>query len=170
MWRATALLTGLMASIGVSSAHGQLVRGRDVLRGLTGVDIIVVDPGSEAAQYGLSESRLQTVTELVLRSAGIRVATFETQVDSLVNPEYRMAYLGVTVFTMKGNDGLYAYRIDVRLNELMRFVDGSGTANGVTWSRGLLGTTGRNNLRDLADKVRDLVEEFANDYLAAQAR
>ena len=154
----------------VNSAQGQLVTGRDVLRGLGAVAVVVADPGPEAAQDGLSESRLQTVTELALRSAGIRIEAIETLNKSRrENPKFRTAVLWVSVDTVKGG-GLYAYSMNVELHEVMQFLDGSGEASGTTWTRGSVGTVASSKVSILADDVREFVEEFANDYLAANPR
>ena len=49
-------------------------------------------------------------------------------------------------------------------------VPGSNPGAPTAWNDGYVGTVGRQNLSGLIETVRELVEEFANDYLAANPR
>lgn len=155
-----------------ASAEGQLLSRKEVLRGLEAV-YVVEDPHEDAMRDGLSTQRLRTVTELALRSAGISVQSAENiRAKRALNPRFRQAYLYVRASTFRrDNSGPYSYHITVGLREMVKLVDGSGTAFGFLWGTSLLGTVGRDNVAKLADEsVRPLVEQFANDYLAANPR
>ncbi len=54
--------------------------------------------------------------------------------------------------------------------EIVKLVDDSGLAYDGIWNMGFVATVGSNNLPDVVDSVRELVEQFANDYLAANPR
>lgn len=58
-------------------AHGQLSTGKESLKGLKGVNVLVDNLKPDIEKDGLKTSSIQTDVELKLRMAGIKVLTFE---------------------------------------------------------------------------------------------
>ena len=86
-------------------------------------------------------------------------------------------YLYVNVNCLAAGDGLYAYRIDVELNQEVILVrDPSIKATGTTylssatWDVRSFGTVGANILRNLREAVKDHVDQFINAYLSVNPR
>ena len=164
------LFAGLAFALPKNAQCQTFLSGQEVLHGLEAVYVVVADVTEDARRDGLSQQRLQTVTELALRSAGISVQSEENiRAKRRRNPKFRQAYLYVKVNAIK--DGvLYAYHVDVELKEIIKLVDDSALAYGVIWDVGGIGRVGSNNLLDVVETVRRFVERFANDYLAANPR
>ena len=143
------------------------MRQRDSLKGLPGVEVVVQIFKDEAEQAGFDEQAFQTDVELKLRMAGIRV--LETKGRGLSR-----LYLNVTALH---GDRRAAYSISLELIQdvLLRHQppsnpeDSSEDALGgaatlaTTWSSGLLGLGTAAHARDAS---KDLVDIFANDWLA----
>lgn len=153
-----------------TSAQGQFLAQEEVLRGLEAVFVVVGGVKEDAMQDGLSRRRLRDVTELTLRSAGVPVESAENiRAKGSRNPRFRQAYLYVNVNATKVGER-YALSVSLGLNEIVKLVDDSGLTYGEIWENGLVATTTSTNLLAVVDAVRELVERFANDYLAANPR
>ena len=163
------LFAGLAFALPTNAQSQTFLTEQQVLRGLEAVYVVVEDVNEDARRDGLTTQRLQTVTELTLRSAGIFQSRETIFAKSGQNPRFRQAYLSVNVNALR-HDGLYAYSVAVELHEVIKLVDDSGLAYGTIWSGRSVGSVGRNNLPSVVEAVREFVERFANDYLAANPR
>ena len=165
------LCCGLAFALPANAQDQTFLSQEEALRGLETVGVTVAEVTEDARQDGLSQQRLRTVTELTLRSAGISVQSVDTLTNQfLQNPRFRVAYLYVEVNTLRVGDGHYAHCVVVRMIELVKLVDDSGFTEGTIWSTGTVGMTERDKLSVIVDYVRESVEQFANDYLAANPR
>lgn len=140
---------------------------RDILRGLQGVNVGVIliglDPDAELR--GLTKQALKTDVELRLRELGIPVLSLE-QLDR----ENGCPCLNLKVRILK-NGGLFAYSLDLYLVELVTpSRDPTRTLFARVWNSSLIGTVGIQNIQQLRKVAIDTVNEFANDYLAANPK
>ena len=144
-----------------------MMRERDSLKDLPGVMVVVEPFKDEAEQAGFDEQVFQTDVELKLRMAGIRV--LETKDRDLPR-----LYLNVTALHQ---DRRAAYSISLELIQDVflrcqlpsKPEDSSedalegAAALASTWSSRLLGLGTAAHARDAS---KDLVDKFANDWLA----
>ena len=152
----------------VSPALSDTPRERATLAGLTGVGVVVEPMDPAAEKDGLAQSTLQTDVELKLRQEKIRVLTSGERLTAPGNP-----YLYLRVGTMKDDElGVYAYDIDLELTQVVRLTRNPAiTSLATTWSApGKIGTVGIRKLFQLRERVRDIVDQFLNAYLAANPK
>lgn len=141
---------------------------KEFLQGLEGVRVLVegMQPGVE--KYGLTRKALQTDTELQLRQYGIKVLTFEERVSTPGMPEL---YINVNVL-IKEDLPLAAAAISVELREnVLLLREPKRICFGAsTWSRGQVARVGLLKIKELKKIVKGYVNEFINDYLAANPK
>ena len=155
----------VLVSLGLAAmAGGVTEEDRQILAGISGIQVLVDETiGPEAERAGLTWEALQKDVELRLRQAGIRVMTMK---ESLLVPGIPFLYLNVTTHE---SPGLYIFCLKLELIERIR-VDRTPSLDlyGRTWkSRGKLVTVAAGNLRHVREIVRDMVDEFIREYLAA---
>ncbi len=150
------------------SVKSVLADGKDVLQGLEGVSVLVEYIEPEVEKYGLTRKDLQTDTELLLRQYGIKVLTFE---ERLSMPEMPLLYINVTAY-IREEIPVAAVAILVELHEdVLLLREPTRTCVGAcTWQGGYVVRVGVNGIKDLREDVKDLVNEFINDYLAANPK
>jgi hypothetical protein len=153
-------LTAAILAFAVTVAAEMPDRARETLRGLPGVTVVVepLSPGAE--QDGLTQSQLRTEVEQRLRKAGIRVLTKEEWQNTPGSP-----YLYINVAALKKNYGLYAYAIEVCLNQLVTLIrDQDIQEFAETWETREVGTVGEERLPTVRNSVVAHVDEFIRDY------
>jgi len=139
--------------------------GKDTLAGLPGVRVVVAPINPEVEKYGLSKSTFQTDVELQLRRNGLKVLSANERfampgrpylwIEPLIRIDGQMYVVGVQIELMQ----------DVRLVTNPRFV-----LSASTWHRSLIGSGGLLYIQGIRSKVKDMVDEFCNDYLAANPK
>lgn len=144
------------------------------LKGLSGVRVVVEEFRRAAEDAGFDTMTFQTDVELKLRLAGIRVFA----ADAALLPAL---YLNVNALHGKA-DERHGYGINLFLLQEARLQRPSpadpgkqaseghldGPINSVaTWYRGMVGV---GQLAHVRSGVKDLVDEFVNDWLAANPR
>jgi hypothetical protein len=131
---------------------------RDALCGLQGFPVIVAPLGREIEQEGLTKEQLQTDTEQRLRIAGIKVVSLREAVQVEGSPYF---YLNVRVDKLKS--GCYSFSISTEL------IQGASPLWETTWSQlELVGLSW--SLSDIGHHAQDMVDEFINEYLAANQK
>ncbi|MHC4658363.1 MAG: hypothetical protein ACYS83_04195 [Planctomycetota bacterium] len=140
---------------------------RDVLKGLQGVLVIVENFRPEAQKY-VSREQLQNDVELLLRKYGIEVLTNEEWLNSESSP---YLYVNANV-VLNEQRWLCAIDTDVQLKDLVMLVrNPKPITSAVTWGKKMTELTVLSNLRSSCrENVKDLVEMFINDYLAANPK
>ena len=113
----------------------------------------------------MTEEQIETDVELRLRKAGIKV------VD---NSEPEFLFLSIDIGAVR-SQGLYAFAIWVKYHQPVRLVrDLSIMSIGTTWgatTTRFVGIVSRERLNKFVrEKVADRVDEFINDYLAANPK
>ena len=142
--------------------------GKEVLQGLEGVFVLVRDIRQEAEKYGLTKKALQTDTELQLRRYGIKVLTLEECVSTPGQP-----FLCINVIlSLEEGVPLAGAAINVELRETVLLLrEPKRICYSVsTWSKTGVWGVGLSRIKDLRESVKDLVNEFINDYLAANPK
>lgn len=131
---------------------------RDALCGLQGCPVVVARLGPEIEKDGLTKKQLQTDTELKFRMAGIKVFSLEEATQEKGSPYF---YLHVHVDKLKS--GCYSYNISTELiKEAFPLWE-------TTWTQlELMGLSC--NLADIRHHTQDMVDEFINEYLAANQK
>ena len=138
-----------------------LEQQRETLRGLAGVAVVVEPLNAEAEQDGLQQRRLQATVEKQLRAAGIPVLSTETWSVTPGGP-----YLYVNVAALKKQYELYAYSIEVCLNQLVTLArDRNIRQFAETWETREVGTVGSDKLVTVQDSIARHVETFIAAYL-----
>jgi len=141
---------------------------KEILQGLEGVFVSVEDIRPEVEKYGLTSKALQTDTELLLRQYGIKVFTQEEMLRAQGNPR-----LHISVNVIIGEEEpIAAAAITVELTESVLLLrEPIRVCLGAsTWERTSVLTVGVNRMGDVREAVKDDVNEFINNYLAANPK
>jgi len=163
------ILMSLFMCPALVGAQQDLERGS--LRGIKGVLVIIEDLDEEVERMELTKEAIRTDTELALRGASIRI--FESILEAMAEtPAAPYLYINVNVVgrTTGVTSGSYAYSITVDLKQQVLSLVTDEKVLGSTWHRGYTGSVGGDNLRMLRNPIADQVNEFINDYLAANPK
>ena len=137
-------------------------RAKETLRDLSGVTVVIEPMTPQAEQDGLTQRQLQTDVERQLHAAGIRVFTKEEWQTTPGSP-----YLYVNVAALKKQYGLYAYAIEVCLNQLVTLIRNQHIQEfAETWETREVGTVGEDQLSTVRESVASHVDEFIRDYFS----
>ena len=148
-----------------ASAH-MPAKAKETLRGLPGVAVVIEPLHPTTERDGLTQSQLQAEVEQQLKTAGIRVLTQEEWKKTPGAP-----YLYVNVAALKKNYGLYAYAIEVCLNQLVLLIRDQQTQEfAETWETREVGTVGKERLATVRKSVAAHVAVFIRDYFAVNPR
>jgi inhibitor of cysteine peptidase len=155
------LIMGLFPAISFS-AEGRREYGS--LAGLQGVVVVVEEVNQEAKRYGLTSEELQTETEQQLRENGVRV--FSAQ-EHLQTPEMPLLYVNVNV-VVRADSKFAAANVYVALKQAVFLKrDPTEDCMATTWDAEEISTYKADELKDVREDLKALVDEFINVYLAA---
>jgi hypothetical protein len=137
---------------------------KDTLKGLQSVYVVVEPLGQEVEKYGLTEQQIQTDVELRLRQNGIRVLSRQEWLSSAM---YSFLYVNVNIVGLEDLP-LVSYNISLELRQSV-FLERDPTKWYVapTWKTGSTGSVGFNKIEFIRQFVKNHVDTFINDYLAA---
>ena len=152
-------------------------QGRKELRGISKVKVDVllanVVEGNEDLPSDISESRLRTIIELKLRTAGLRVLSEEESLaDPDTNPWVVLAQ-GAMPATLRVGERLTGYFVSTNLTVFeFRYQAARDAVLPVQlWVSGGLNTIPlKRGASDIERVVAGLLDEFLNDWLAANPR
>lgn len=155
----------LLLAAGAADANGQMFvsTGRDTLRGLPGVEVLVEGLQPELERSGLTGAAIRADVERRLRDAGIVVYASQT-----TNPSLAKAYLYVHINALTlPQDAGYAIAVQVQLRQTLRSpVTGSNIVNAMTWdAQNVLGVP-TSALQTVRAEVLTFVDQFAEDWAA----
>ncbi|MHC4539612.1 MAG: hypothetical protein ACYTEK_09815 [Planctomycetota bacterium] len=144
---------------------------RDALTGLQGVCVVVEEFRPEAKKYGLTKQAVQTDVELRLRQYGVNVLSLEEFVLMAMRmgeqPILRVAVSPL----VKEESSVAAVHVLVELREWTFLRRSPMTCvKSITWKEDFVLLAGSQRLSEVRDTVKDLVDEFINDYLAANPK
>lgn len=141
---------------------------RATLKGLAGVRVLVEDIASEVEKSGLSKSRLQSIIELKLKKAGIKVLTQE---EVLKTPGEPYLYLNINAAPGKPQPNLYMYSIDLALiQNIVLERDRKASTYGITWSTGGVGLIEGEALKQLSESILGMLDLFIEAYQSANKK
>ena len=167
MKKTTYGLIGVVLLTWSSAAYAEMpVRAKETLRGLPGVTVVVEPLQDSAEQDGLTRRQLQDEVEHQLREAGIHLLTQDEWRRTPGSP-----YLYVSVSALKKSNGLYAYSIEVCLNQLVTLLRNQNIQEfAETWETREVGAVGKNQLVSVQKSVATHVNLFIRDYLSVNPR
>lgn len=149
---------------GVSCA---LTGQEKALVGLKGIYIStsVESPNTKEIELlRLTKDQIQKDVELRLRKSRINILTDKEWLTTLGAPSL-IVNLSAFIYL----DNLCVYSVRVQLLEAVTLARG-GPANGSVWESDYLGIVGTKNIRKVRDDVGDKVDQFINDYRAANPK
>ena len=141
-----------------------------ILKYITRVTVLVEGLSEDAVKIGLTEHRIQTVTELRLRKEGINIVTREevSKEDVVFGS---ITYMRIP--TLYVNVHVAGAAVSVRL-EILDFVKLDRIAEvwclATTWHSPQMAGTHGNNPESIVGSVNQLLDEFFNDYYKANPK
>lgn len=150
----------------LSMAHAATPDERESLRGLPGVLVVTEKIAQDAQADGLSQEAIDNAVELILRSSGIRILTYEQSIAM-----HSVPLLEVSIGTIKVSSlSLYSCAINVHLSQKVSLPHSSQREIwAITWKQQSFGYLGESKLSEAIPQVEKLIEQFANDFLAANS-
>ena len=156
----------VLSSNGVTVFAEMPERAKETLRGLPGVTVVIEPLHAAAEQDGLTQQALQTEVERQLQTAGVRVLTQDEWRSTPGSP-----YLYVNVSALKKTYGLYAYSIEVCLNQLVTLLRNQAIQEfAETWETREVGTVGKEQIATVRESVAAHVNIFIRDYFSVNPR
>jgi hypothetical protein len=154
------MTTLLLVALAIATPSSLLAAGGKVERrslvGLPPIAVLVEDVAPELATQGITASQLRVDSELRLRKSGIRVTDSESA-----------PFLHVNVTAMKATEYVWAFAVDVSLNQEVTLPRSPSWLSAITWHQAGLSTLGLQRVGSIREHVLDYVDMFINDYLAA---
>ncbi|MCE9536938.1 MAG: hypothetical protein K8R65_11095 [Nitrospirae bacterium] len=139
------------------------VTERELLRGLSGVEVLVEPFSLDFEEGGLQTMTLQNDIRQRLQRAGVKVFTERERLSAQAG-----ALLVVRLDAVHDRSGRYFYSIDLLLKQRVR--SGGHDApelSAATWMKsGGIGIVADDNVKYVEDRVRRKVDEFIKDYQA----
>ena len=137
---------------------------RKSLAGISGMNLIVEAPNDGALEAGLTKEQLKTDAELKLRFAEIKVGSqYNPYVYVFINSAFPMS--------ASGQEMGYIATVQVEFRQEVYVLDNSHRMYAPTWASSILIWGSKSSFKDDARKrVRDLIDEFIDDYLAANPK
>jgi len=150
----------------VTDARAQqfIQTGRDTLRGLPGVEVIVEPIAPQLESQGLMASAVHANVEQYLRARSITVYANETENASAAKP-----YLYVQVSGLSLPSRGYALAVAVQVRQTLRsLVTGSAIVNAMSWDQQMVMVVQPGGgMKDVHAQVQALVDQFVQDWRAA---
>jgi hypothetical protein len=161
--RPLALAFALLVAEGAAAAQMFVATGRDTLRGLPGVEIVVENLSPEVERDGLTGALIRADVERRLRAAGIRVYASQSE-----NPSPAKPYLYVHVNALKvPSQEAYVIGLQVHLRQTLRSpVTSSNIVNAMTWDAHNLLVVPAAGLRGVIGEIGAYVDRFVSDWIA----
>jgi hypothetical protein len=155
----------LVVVFGIADTQAQqfVATGRDTLRGLPGVEVLVEPLAPELEQGGLTATAIRANVEGQLRAGAIRIYSSQTANPSLAKP-----YLYVQVSGLSLPQQGYALAIQVHLRQTLRsLVTGSAVVNAMSWDQQTVTVAlPGSGMQGVHREVRSLVDRFIQDWRA----
>ena len=164
-WAGVFSVALLLLAGGAADANGQMFvsTGRDTLRGLPGVEVLVEGLQPELERSGLTGAAIRADVERRLRDGGISVYPSQTE-----NPSLAKAYLYVHINALVlPQQAGYAIAVQVHLRQTLRsLVTSSNIVNAMTWdAQNVLGVP-PNALTTVRAEVLTFIDQFVQDWAA----
>jgi hypothetical protein len=137
--------------------------GRDTLRGLTGLEIVVESLSPELQRAGLSTEALRSAIERRLHSAGVTVYPSQR-----ANPGPAQPYLYLHTNAISLEQGsLFAVAIQVQVRQtLQSLVTGSKIVDAMTWDSHDVVVLQAPRIGEIQAEIQSHVDRFVEDWAA----
>jgi hypothetical protein len=159
-------LVTLALIVMASSASAQMFvsTGRDTLRGLPGVEVVVEELPPEVQRAGLASDVVRGEVQRRLAASGVTLYTTQQQNAS---PAKAYLYLHLNALELPG--GTMAIAVQLQLRQTVKsIVTTSSIVNAMTWdSHNVFALTGR-DAAPLTGAVLEMVDGFADDWRATR--
>jgi hypothetical protein len=160
------MIAGLViVCLGLPS-YSQAFDQKDVLRGLTGIKVVVEPITPDIERLGLTKNQIQSNVESQIRKVGIKV------LKNFKPPAMTSLYINILAMNPREAKAVVVYSITLMVFEnayLKRDIGTVGDLKEVRaadWVKGSVGFVGVRNIRDIYKKLELLVDQFISDYLA----
>jgi hypothetical protein len=142
------------------------------LKGVTKVTAGVRLAGNSLPVATLTEERLQTLLELRLRTAGLRVLTsLEDRVDPEINPMVQLFVLMIPARTQGGVEMGHAFTTRLEVNETRLSPRNAALVDMELWSSNYINITDRPTAAAEVERVvATVLDELVNEWLRANPR
>jgi hypothetical protein len=151
--------------LAAADAHAQqfVPTGRDTLRLLPGVEVLVEPLAPELAPGGLTGAFTRASIEGQLKAGRIQVYTSQTE-----NPSPAKAYLYINVTGLPLQGQGYVLSVQVQLRQSLRsVVTMSNIVNAMTWDQQVVVVVpAATALQSVSEEIRSLVSQFIQDWRA----
>lgn len=129
------------------------------LKGLPGVDVMIGPLQPKVEKYGLTEDAIKTTVELRLRRHGIRV-----------NPSPLVLHIIVNVLVDEEFDCTAVNVLVELLRPAVLLFNPKTQTSAAIWSKSIINLAPLDEITGVMKGVQTLVDEFINDYLAANPK
>ena len=127
---------------------------RENLADLREVNVVVEELTADAESAGLDRREIEKVVEGLLEQRDVPLGNSRSAADLYVN-----------IDTFRGSTGLYAYCVEVSIQQLVTIESNQLRTLADVWQLASLGTVGAGNLPGLESIVLQIVDAFVDDYL-----
>lgn len=146
-------------------SDSDFIVGKDTLAGLPGVFVAVAPIKTDVVKYSLTTRAFQTDVELQLRRNGVKVLSAEERIATLGRP-----YLWVEPL-IKIDGQQWVAGVDIELMQDVRLVTNPRfVVSACTWDSSFIGAGVLLHIQSIRRQVKDMVDTFCNDYLAANPK
>jgi hypothetical protein len=152
--KAVVVIALVLAVADASPAVAQDDVERENLTDLREVNVVVEKLAADAESAGLDRRAIENVIEGLLEQRGVPLGNSRSAADLYVN-----------IDTFRGSTGLYAYCVEVSVQQLVTIESNQLRTLADVWQLASLGTVGAGNLPGLESIVLQIVDAFADDYL-----
>ena len=162
---AALIVAGLLLGAAPAAAQMYVTTGKDTLRGLPGVEVVVDELPEELRAAGHSAQGLRTAIAARLRKAGLTVFASQKANTSDAKP---YLYVLLNGFPIPG-ETTYAMSVQVQVRQTVRsVVTSSSIVDAVTWdSHDVVGVPTK-ELPRVTDVVLEHVERFVRDWTSTR--
>ena len=157
------LLVLVLSLLAVSSTISSELEQKS-LADISGMHLIVEPLGNEALEMGLSQETLQTDAEQKLRLAKVEVdPQFGPHISILINCAFPKS--------ASGQEMGYIAMVKVEFNQEIYILENFHRMYAPTWKSSILIWGAKDGFEnDARERVRDLMDQFIKDYLAANQK
>lgn len=162
-WHIQLCVCALMTA-GAASAQAQqfMPTGRDTLRQLSGVELLVEPIEPELERAGLAAAAIRQSVGARLRAAGITVYPSQTE-----NPSVAKPYVYVQVSGLAVPQQGFALALQLQLRQTVRSpVTNSSIVNAMTWERQTVVFVPQKDVGEVVPEIETLVNAFIQDWRA----
>jgi hypothetical protein len=152
----------LMSCTIAVSAQMFVPTGRDTLRSLPGVEVIVEGTAPELERLGLTSASLRDVLERRLRAGAVTI--YPGQKD---NPSIAKPYLYLILDPLALPGGRLAVAIQLHLRQTLESkVTGSNVVNAMTWDAHTVVAFAPAEAPEVKTAILEMVDRFVSDWRA----